>query len=204
MTTLANGKKRTIPNQGPLPVGTIAREASRISSPSRYRRLCLAERERLVRPDFPQDINQIKPGLRAVLSQLAAGEARWPLFLWGHAGRGKTCAAVCLASLVLERCYVTAEQIIDLVYEREAWLWRQAKEASLVVVDELASRDKVESREYTAIKRMADLREFRPAIWITNHSPVEIKQLYDERISSRICSGTVVELTGLDRRFEGK
>jgi len=84
----------------------------------------------------------------------------------------------------------------------KAWVWQASREYALVVVDEVGTRLWDSDREYTAIKRMADLREHRPAVWISNLEPEAIAKTYDPRIYSRICCGTVVETTEADRRFE--
>jgi len=119
----------------------------------------------------------------------------------GRTGTGKTCAALALMDRVPCSVYVTAERLADDAYARGATIWAVAREALLVVVDEVAARGQESDRAYLAIKAMADLRESRPVIWISNQGHEGIRHVYDDRVFSRLCSGTVVELIGEDRRF---
>lgn len=52
------------------------------------------------RPDVRRQISSVRPDLFEVLRGLTAGELRWPLYLWGEPGTGKTSAALALLDLV--------------------------------------------------------------------------------------------------------
>jgi len=145
----------------------------------------------------------MQPDLRRKIKGLVTGMLPWPLFLYGLAGRGKTCAALTLADRVPGAVFKTVEDLVQLVLRgNEGYgLWQALKESPLVVIDELGLRSQQGDLEYVAVKRVADLREFRPAVWISNQTPQALIQVYDERIYSRICCGTCVELKGKDRRF---
>ncbi|KKM63048.1 hypothetical protein LCGC14_1515430, partial [marine sediment metagenome] len=54
--------------------------------------------------------------------------------------------------------------------------------------------------DYSAVKQFTDWRECRPVIYLSNHGPEEIERIYDERLQSRLTSGTVYELVDRDRR----
>jgi DNA replication protein DnaC len=149
---------------------------------------------------LPREAALIAPALARHLRDLAAGRAEWPLYLWGGAGTGKTCAALWLLDQVPWSLYVDLERLADIAYDRHAALWEDAPTYHLAVVDEIGLRVLDSDREYLALKRMADLREMAPTIWISNLSPGQLRQTFDDRIYSRICSGSVVHLTGPDRR----
>jgi chromosomal replication initiation ATPase DnaA len=147
-------------------------------------------------------------------AQLAAGEPSeeltfngWPLYLYGDTGVGKTCAALWLMDQVPDSAYVTQYAFRRNVYAQDAWIWDIAKTSRLVVIDEVGTVSQSEdgwtwAREKEAVKRFADLRDVKPTVWLSNKSPDELRELYDDRIHSRLCSGTVVLLTGPDHRFE--
>ena len=152
-------------------------------------------------PLLPRDREKIEPGLLALMLALAHGRERWPLFLYGPTGRGKTCAAVWLCDRVPYSVYTTADRAAQWLLRRDDSIWQTYREAPLLVIDELGLRSCDSDLEYVAVKRLADCREHLPAIWISNHDPRRIAEIYDERIYSRICSGTWYCLEGEDRRF---
>ena len=47
-------------------------------------------------PKKYRDRNRIAPHLRTVIRELAAGERRWPLLIYGEEGSGKSCAGLCV------------------------------------------------------------------------------------------------------------
>ncbi|MHC4592709.1 MAG: hypothetical protein ACYS8L_08460, partial [Planctomycetota bacterium] len=58
----------------------------------------------------------------------------------------------------------------------------------------------VRSLDYEGVKRAADWREEKPAIWLSNHGQDGIIAAYDERVWDRIRCGTCFQLTGKSRR----
>jgi DNA replication protein DnaC len=154
----------------------------------------------MFKPDIPRQRDALKPEVRRMLGDLLAGERLWPLFLHGDAGRGKTCAALTLYDAVPGALYWTLDELMEYAYTASAWVWFYSQRARLVIVDEIGGRSTETDREYVTLKHMADIREHRPVIWISNLTPAELGETYDDRIHSRLTSGTVVELTGPDRR----
>jgi hypothetical protein len=170
-------------------------------------------------PAKDRSVAEIGPTLRQVIRQLVAGETRWPLFLHGPVGTGKTCAALCLLDHA-GGVYLTAAELADQVIDAQqgrlehAWedgsfqkfapaaLWKYLAERPLVVIDELGARDKVSDPHYEAVKRLLDLREGRPLIALSNLDLEALAQRYDDRIASRLAAGTVCQLDGEDRRLE--
>jgi DNA replication protein DnaC len=105
-----------------------------------------------------------------------------------------------------------AEQLIEAQHDRLTsddveqyritvpYFWQRIREASFVVLDELGCRDRVSDHVYEAVKRLLDEREGRPLMVLSNLDLEAIEKLYDDRLTSRLAAGTVVELIGPDMR----
>lgn len=170
------------------------------SNPSGCKTLAVGPPSKRIRPETPRELSQLNPNLKHVLRDLCKGRRPWPLLLHGGAGRGKTCAALLLADRVNNSFYWTVDFLMGFAFDLQASIWHYSARADLVIVDELGTRVAEHDREYCAVKHIADLREHKPTIWISNLLPRELQTIYDDRILSRIGSGTVIELTGEDRR----
>lgn len=147
----------------------------------------------------------VAPKLRAAFQRLAEGNGRWPLFLFGPAGSGKTSAALALCDIADSAAYYSAEELADFVMAfgpAEAMAeWGRIGSKSLAVLDEIGARQKVGDLAYSVVKRFADSRrEQMPAIYISNVHPSLIADLFDDRVASRLLCGTILELTDNDRR----
>lgn len=155
-------------------------------------------------PEIPRQLHLVDQGLRAVFRGLVTGELRWPLYLWGAVGTGKTLAALCLCDHVPDARYVTVEKLADTVVSKDEGEWNRLRENRLVVLDELGARQRDTDLHYTAIQRLADLRERKRsvAVYVSNLSVAQLAALYDDRIASRLSCGTEFELKGADRRRE--
>lgn len=162
-------------------------------------------------------LSKIDESLLETIGHLTEAKRPWPLFVFGRAGTGKTCAALC----VLDYCrggYYSATKLcgmlIDAQNGRLSWhhggrggiiypemFWNRIGNENLSVLDEIGCREKVSDHQYECVKRFIDARQGRPAIYLSNLSLDQISQVYDDRISSRLASGTVVGLMGQDRRL---
>lgn len=163
----------------------------------------------------PRRIDQIPAALRTVFRDLVTAKASWPLLLHGPAGTGKTCAALCLIdfaggmyhSLPDFLAYmgrVVNDREHDLLLNKKMTpeiVWARMLVAPIVVLDELGARDRVSDFHYETLKKALDVRERKPAVYISNLPLGQIATLYDDRIASRLSSGTVHELKGIDRRI---
>lgn len=143
--------------------------------------------------------------LREVFRQLVGGVRRWPLFLFGEPGNGKTAAALTLCDWAANRRYTTVADVVDEAYNREHWIWRDSREADcLWVVDEFGQAvGEASDRHFEAVKKLVDARELygnRIAIYISNLVPKKLLQIYDARVVDRITCGEVFELRGPSRR----
>lgn len=140
--------------------------------------------------------------LRRALRAVVAGKADWPLYVFGATGTGKTRGVLCLVDRVPGSRWFDMRTLLDDVYNTDAHTWRSLREPGLVVIDEVGTRgDDRFGREYDALLFAGSLREDKPTIWISNLSAERLKDQHDDRIWSRLCSGTKVPVDGDDRRF---
>ena len=95
-----------------------------------------------------------------------------------------------------------AAALVEAERTHDLHLWQLVAHYNLVVVDELGCRRQVSDWEYSVVKRVADLREQKATVWISNHPPERIRALFDDRIASRLLCGTWFALEGHDRRQE--
>ncbi len=159
------------------------------------------------RPQFEnlgRDPALVERNLMGMFNSLAAGKRRWPLYLFGAQGCGKTCAGLAMCDMTFNSCFWDVDLVIDALFSRNPYDWKPIANHEFAVLDEIGGRDQVASAEVDAIKKFADTRERfcnRVAVYISNHAPEKIKELYGERIHSRLCCGTIYKVTGKDRRM---
>ena len=176
--------------------------------------------EVIVEKDKPRSMKGADGVAAGVLKQMwavASGQQPWPLYFFGPPGRGKTMAALCL----LDRCYLpylyyTTKSLRDLIIIaqqghcpiewpygiKEYEVWRSIRQANIVVLDELGVEEKVSDHHYKAVVGVLDAREFKPLVIISNVTPDELKRVYDDRVWSRACCGSLVDFSGYpDRRL---
>jgi hypothetical protein len=67
-------------------------------------------------------------------------------------------------------------------------------------VDDLGLRGSSDS-VYEIVLELIDCRKRKPTIITSNRGPSELAEIYDERIVSRLMAGTLIEVTGPDRRL---
>lgn len=87
----------------------------------------------------------------------------------------------------------------------EADLWRtRVESAHLLIIDDLGLRRPTEA-QYEVVYEIIDRRGRRPLALSANLSPDQLRDLYDDRVVSRLMRGTVIELDLPDRRIaEGR
>ena len=158
----------------------------------------------------------IEARVRAVLRACIFGDSPWPLLFYGEPGSGKTCAALCMHDYA-GGLFTTVEDFCEFMRlalcGNAFWcagypktvneIWSEWAGANLCTLDELATRDKVSDHQYSTLKRAIDLRENKPLIVISNHNLEAISRIYDARIASRLCCGTLIPMDG-DRRLARK
>lgn len=203
---------------------SLSRAASIASRPSSAALTLQPKPYRAKALNEQREIALVEEPLKIVFRALVRGQERWPLFLHGKAGTGKTCAALALLDHLWpwQQAYATTVDLTSAVMasydkNRPDFDWQQfgpyrilndsredtpsdKRGAALMVLDELGMRDKVTDTHYECVKRVLDMRRGQPLILVSNHGLKEIETLYDGRIASRCAAGTVVELRGRDRR----
>jgi DNA replication protein DnaC len=162
-----------------------------------------------------RELSGIDPALRECLRGLCHGDAPWPLYLWGPAGVGKTCASLVALDYALAGLYWTVQTLAEdavlagkgqLEYRSgrpvsSRALWAEAEQTGLVVLDELGQRARASDWQYDCVKRLLDAREGLPLIAASNMDLSQVAQCYDDRVASRLAAGTVFHLGGEDRRL---
>ncbi len=160
----------------------------------------------------PRLIDQVDAGVRRTIHDVCAGELPWPLVLLGETGAGKTCIGLLLADFRYHLYYTVGDWCArinaakmgqltnDVCRLFEPNVWDEWSGARLTVLDELGLRDPTSAR-FETVEKAIDTREGRPAVYISNLSLEVLQQVYDERISSRLSAGTVIEMSG-DRRVK--
>ena len=159
--------------------------------------------ERRIFPEVPRRMDLVD-------EKLAAGKAKWPLYLHSPVGPGKTFAALCLCDFAHTAIYHTVDNLCNRILrnvplETDAE-WSRIGSKALAVLDEIGERERVTDLHYTVLKQFLDTRELlagRVGIYISNLKPDDLPKLYDDRLVSRLLAGTVFELTGPDRRRQG-
>jgi DNA replication protein DnaC len=143
----------------------------------------------------------------------------WPLYLWGNPGGGKTAIAGLIFMGAFGRpMWINAIEGMKAVstssFEpqplwgygaiplRENEHWEELKERSLVVLDDIALRDRVSDAQYEVMQKFLMIRQDRPTVITGNLSIGKIAKVYDDRVASRIAAGTSIEITGDDMRVE--
>lgn len=169
-------------------------------------------------PDVQRTLDAIPAGVRTKIRECIAGQSAWPLVLCGDAGLGKTCAALCVLDYSGGE-YFTVSDLCDklnaaamgfLEWNKDGRGGRMFPEMfrrahlslpPMLVLDELGLRSTVSDAHYEAVYRAVDLRFNKPFIAISNHTLAALEKIYDARTVSRLGAGTVVEMTGKDRRL---
>lgn len=176
-------------------------------------RLSRRVRAERLRADWERTAAGIDPKLKAIFFDLAGVRRRWPLLLWGPPGTGKTLGSLALSDQVegaLTVDYGTVAEHVrrlqGIVLDEKAITrhWEGWRRHELTIVDELGQGGKVTDFAYQTLWQLADDRQGKPSIWISNVSPQELAGIYDDRIISRIACGTVLRMDGADRRMKGR
>lgn len=159
----------------------------------------------------------------AALAQLLQAD-KWPLYLWGPTGVGKSYAAanvfVLWQGVEYAAKWVSYLNLTDTAIglkkhgtlERwrlgrtvtitEASFWRTIQDVELLVIDEIALGKSHDWRT-EIMWDVLEARKNRPLILTGNVPPSELIEVFDERIQSRILAGSLFGMTGEDKRLVG-
>jgi DNA replication protein DnaC len=86
---------------------------------------------------------------------------------------------------------------------REPEHWAELDARSLVVLDDVALRDRVSEAQYEVMQEFLSRRQGRPTVITGNLSIEQVAKVYDDRVASRLAAGTCIEITGEDMRLRG-
>jgi len=166
----------------------------------------------------PLDRDHIPAVLRKTINGVRLGSLPWPLVILGEAGSGKTCAALLMLDAwrtgFFSTCSDWSWRMAEAKFRRltsslgylisDAELWRDWERAKLAVLDDLGTREKPTDHQYETLLRSIDLRQNQPTVYISNQSLADLSRCYDDRIASRLKAGTVVTVTGDQRKAKGR
>lgn len=150
---------------------------------------------------LPRDPARVDHVVWAAFKGLCEGRFRWPLFIHGGTGTGKTIAAICMVDSLYGCMWTDLDSLCELLVTHGSW--RHIEESEAAVLDEIGGRDNVTPVDADAVKKFLDIREChcnRVGIYVSNHSPDAIRNLYGKRIASRLLCGVVAESIGIDQR----
>lgn len=165
-------------------------------------------------PEQERDPKQLDPHVREVMLESWNGKNRWPLFLFGEAGSGKTCASLIMLDNARSNTHYNLSDWSDHLrmaksgdlYEfgyikslkevRKSWWLPQ-----ICVIDEIGERKESSDHMTESLKRAIDWRKNYPLILISNRHPSQLASIYGDPIVSRISEGTLLEFSG-DRRVD--
>lgn len=142
---------------------------------------------------------------------------RFPIYLFGPVGTGKSCAAVALYTHWPRpgtnnydwddpHFCVSAELTGRLArMESKGKEYKRIASANVFILDDIGRR-KLTDEQAELLLEIIELRGNKPTIYTGNHPPEELaEKLGDDRISSRILRGmNTVEFTGVDRRLSDR
>lgn len=158
-------------------------------------------------PNVARSIAKVPTALVERLRLLSRGESPWPFLLMGDVGTGKTCGSLAFSDYV---CGATAyysmrhlvqrdrDQQID--YRRRVEFWAGIESLSLLIVDEIGLPGYTTEFSASVLYEVLESRAGRPLILISNLDAEGIGRVYGDRIVSRASAGTLLYLTGRDRR----
>ena len=170
---------------------------------SRYKRIVLhTEVKSLGRfyTGLERDLNEVSPKVLQQIRSVCNCERPWPIYMYGKTGVGKTSAALAITDHVT-RCWYTDIADMPPPWERHWGDWNQIRRCNLVVIDDIGQvgAEKTDF-EYKQIAKVFRLRNYKPTIWVSNHEPKLIDELFDTRIWDRLCKGTIIHYDGVSRR----
>lgn len=169
-------------------------------------------------PGKARDMKQVPAAMWRCISELCEGQRKWPLFIHGTTGTGKSSAALCVYDRVENADFYTMPELVSQVrsvnngtaewykvgvggtYTTKSW-WSRIASLPLLVIDDVGLREVSSDFQMETLFLALEHREGKPLICTSNLNEEGIRQSYNERIHSRLCSGTMYKLSGRDRRF---
>jgi DNA replication protein DnaC len=177
------------------------------------------DKENLPRRD--RAVERVPPALWQLFRGLCDGQHKWPLFLHGPSGTGKSCAALCLVDRVpgakfwhmpaldeqVRAIKQGAAEYYDLgrggTWTMKNW-WAYIGKLPLLVLDDVGLSEVSSDTQAETLFMALEAREGRPLVCTSNLNDNDIETTYNSRVRSRMCSGTIYNLMGPDRRYDEK
>ena len=177
---------------------------------------------------FDANWDQVDFNLREQLVE-AINSKRFPVLMYGPTGCGKSCAsAVLYCSYLHPKDHVPqwigledfCRQIVTCRTSRDGRvevprfdggpsIWRSEQEwfrivsaAPVLFIDDVGLRQATDTTREICHKLFSQRTPQEPSFISSNLSPEQLKEVYDSRIVSRICQGTIIQVSGRDRRLE--
>lgn len=180
-------------------------------------------------PQMNREPGQIDQRLRKRFRDAAKGLVRWPLFISGEPGTGKTCAGLSLADHVLNaewwawegfwrfvqdvnmgRAVTTLagrwnedggyRELSTVIHWTPYKWWSYVASLPLVILDDVGLRGQANDTQYEALKAVLDRRDGLPLIVTSNLDLPKLGIVFDLRVMDRLGCGTTVHLDGKSRR----
>lgn len=153
---------------------------------------------------------------RAAIRACSEGRWKWPLFMHGPAGVGKTCACLWALDHIGGR-FTTFRDLCRTVQDAKLGklithgshdscvvgvddFWQGWSKSPLVVVDDLGVTGRPTDHAYEVALDMLEHRYGQPMIVTSNLDLDQIAGVFDDRISSRLSAGSPVLVSGEDLR----
>ncbi len=157
--------------------------------------------------------SEVDEALRYVIEQWRRGDIGNPLYIFGPEGTGKTSAALCVADTCRHCLYWTMRMLCETKFKAmrgdlyiddykvmESGFYDRLESAQLLIVDEVAKRERASDAEIDILHELLSRRQHKPTILIGNRPPNELARVYDGPVASRINCGSSHLLEGGDRR----
>jgi hypothetical protein len=160
----------------------------------------------------------LPPVLRQAMNAVTLGESPWPLYIWGEAGSGKTCATLLMLHhwdtmhgwAYFARAKAYYKRLNDANFGRlqsgsgfplsDQDVQNEWTRPHLAVMDELNSREQATDFQRDTIQDCLDFRQGRPTVFTSNISLEDIAVVFCDRIASRLNRGTKVHVKGDQRK----
>lgn len=147
-------------------------------------------------------------------------QSRWPLYVFGQQGRGKSCLAALVhqvwpsravwfdvSDLLSQVKTCRRDGSVDVagpdgrIFEfTEAALFDRLANAGLLVLDDLGCRTPTDV-DIEILTRAVNARSGKPLIVTSNLKPDELNTAFGARLASRLLAGVPLCLSGSDRRL---
>ena len=164
---------------------------------------------------IPAEWHRVDARLQAAI-KTAYESGRWPWYIHGVAGGGKTCAAAFVyRTFPTDKnqwgeplnffwdCGKACRSLVCARANYEEWQEkRKIQCASIIVLDDVATREPT-GPQLDALLSIINWRAGSPLIATGNASPAELADyVHDDRVVSRLCAGVIIEVTGRDKRLQ--